>query len=315
MIARVMESLEGFVPALDGWIIAIAVLSGVACALIGPFLMLRRLSMMGDAISHAVLPGLAIAFILTQSRSSWPMFAGAALTGLLTAVLTEWVRGFGKVDEGASMGVVFTTLFAVGLVLMVRAADAVDLDPSCVLYGAIELTPLDLVGFAGFEVPRVLLTLAGVCLVNLVCIVCFYKELKIAAFDPALATALGIRAGWMHYMLMTLVAVTAVACFESVGNILVVAMLIVPAATAYLLTDRLSTMIVLSVILAAAAGAMGHMGAIVIPAAIGVGSVNTAGMIATMAGLFLAIAVLLGPRHGLLARLRSRPMTKKVPLD
>jgi manganese/zinc/iron transport system permease protein len=130
---------------LDTWIVVVGVLAAVSCALLGNFLVLRQMSMMGDAISHAVLPGLAIAFLITQARTSWLMFLGAAVIGVLTAVFTQWISRFGKVDRGASMGIVFTTLFALGLLLIVQAADSVDLDPSCVLYGAIELTPLDVV--------------------------------------------------------------------------------------------------------------------------------------------------------------------------
>ena len=217
---------------LDGWIVAAGVLSAVACALVGNFLVLRRMSMLGDAISHAVLPGLAAAFLITGSRDSLGMFLGAAVVGVLTAVLTEWIRGFGKVDEGAAMGVVFTGLFALGLIMIVQAADRVDLDPSCVLYGAIEATPLDRINVFGYDVPRVVVTLSAVLVVNLLAVVLFFKELKISAFDPALAKSLGINATLMHYLLMTLVAVTAVASFESVGNILVVAMFVVPPAAA-----------------------------------------------------------------------------------
>jgi manganese/zinc/iron transport system permease protein len=310
MIDRMMESLRYFEWSLDGWIIVAGVLCAVASALLGPFLVLRRMSMMGDAISHAVLPGLAVAFILTDSRASLPMFIGAAIVGVLTAVFTEWVRGFGKVDEGASMGVVFTVLFAIGLVMVVQAADSVDLDPGCVLYGAIEMTPLDTVTIAGFDVPRVVVTLGSVCLLNLLCVVLFYKELKISSFDPALATTLGIRASFMHYLLMTLVAVTAVASFESVGNILVVAMLIVPAAAAYLLTNRLLVMIVLSVLIGALSGVFGHLGAIAVPAAFGYQSTNTAGMMAVAAGVLFSVAGILSPKYGIVAALRRRRAPK-----
>lgn len=306
MISRMWHSLGSFEWALDGWIIVAGVLCAVASALLGPFLVLRRMSMMGDAISHAVLPGLAVAFILTDSRASLPMFVGAAIVGVLTAVFTEWVRGFGKVDEGASMGVVFTVLFAIGLLLVVQAADSVDLDPGCVLYGAIEMTPLDTMTLAGHEVPRVVVTLGSVCLLNLACVALFYKELKISSFDPALATTLGIRASVMHYLLMTLVAITAVASFESVGNILVVAMLVVPAATAYLLTDRLLVMIVLSVVLAIVAGIGGHLSAIAVPAAFGHQSTSTAGMMAVATGVLFGLAGIASPRHGLVGALRRR---------
>jgi manganese/zinc/iron transport system permease protein len=320
MLQRVTESLGNLTWAIDGWIIAAAVICAIASALLGPFLVLRRMSMMGDAISHAVLPGLAVAFLVTNSRASVPMFVGAAVVGVLTALFTEWVRGHGKVDEGASMGVVFTALFALGLLLVVQAADKVDLDPGCVLYGAIELTPLDTIEFAGREVPRVILTLGGVCLLNLVCVVLFYKELKISSFDPALATTLGINARFMHYLLMTLVAVTAVASFESVGNILVVAMLVVPAAAAYMLTDRLFTMLVLAVVLGVVSAVLGHLGAVAVPTAFGYGSTMTSGGIAVASGCLFVLAALLGPRHGVIIRMidqarLSRRLARHTPTD
>lgn len=293
-----MHLLEGWNWSLDGWIVVAGVLCAVASALVGNFLVLRKMSMLGDAISHAVLPGLAAAFFLTGSRDSLPMFVGAAIVGVLTALFTESIRRFGKVDEGAAMGVVFTALFAAGLVMIVQAADRVDLDPGCVLYGAIELTPLNTVDVGGWQIPRVVLVLGAVTLVNLLAVVLLYKEFKIASFDPALATTLGFNDSIMHYLLTTLVAVTAVASFEAVGNILVVAMLIVPPAAAYLCTNRLRSMIVISVILAALAAISGHVGAIVVPRFFGFRSTTTAGMMATMAGVLFVGAALFGPQHG-----------------
>lgn len=291
----------------DTWIVAVGALCAAACALVGSFLVLRRMSMMGDAISHAVLPGLAVAFLLTGSRASVAMFAGAAVTGVLTAVFTQWISRLGNVDRGASMGIVFTTLFALGLLLITRGAERVDLDPGCVLFGAIELTPLDVVadwtvGGALFEVPRAFLVLGTVFLINLAVVVFLFKELRISAFDPELATTLGINAGFMHYVLMTLVAVTTVAAFEAVGSILVIAMLIVPPATAHLLTDRLSVMIVLSVVLGVLCAAGGHAAAVYLPALTGHDAVSTSGMMAVMAGVFFLAAALFAPRHGIIAR-------------
>ncbi len=301
-MSRMLEALSTWEWSLDGWIVLAGVLCGVAAALPGCFLVLRRMSLMGDAISHAVLPGLAAAFFLTGSRASLPMFIGAAVVGVLTAVFVEWVSRFGKVDEGASMGVVFTTLFALGLVMIVQAADSVDLDPGCVLYGAIELTPLDTVSIAGLDIPRVVPILGAVTLINIVFIVLFYKELKISSFDPALATSLGINARLMNYLLMGMVAVTVVASFESVGNILVVAMLVVPGAAAHMLTDRLWVMLLLAGIIGAASAILGHISAIAIPPLFGYQSTNTAGMMALCAGAILALAVLFGPRYGLVSR-------------
>jgi manganese/zinc/iron transport system permease protein len=285
---------------LDGWIVLVGVLCAVSSALLGNFLVLRKLSMLGDAVSHAVLPGLAAAFLITQSRSSMPMFVGAAAVGVLTAMFTEWIRRFGRVDEGASMGVVFTTLFALGLVLIVQAADEVHLDPDCVLYGAIELTADDTISVGGWQVPRAACVLAVVTGINALFVLVFFKELKITSFDEALADSQGISSRWVHYGLMMLVALTAVASFESVGSILVVATLIVPPATAYLLTRRLGVMIVLSVIVAAAAAISGHLMAISLPRLFGFASTTTASMMAVATGLFFVVALLLSPQQGLI---------------
>ncbi len=292
--------------AIDGWIVAAGVLSAVSAALLGNFLVLRRMSMLGDAISHAVLPGLAAAYLVTGERSSLPMFLGAVAVGLLTAFFTEWVHRYGEVDEGASLGVVFTSLFAIGLVMIVRAADHVDLDPGCVLHGDIETITFDRWRVAGWEVPRVVVVLSGVLVVNAAYVIAFFKELKIASFDPGLATTSGIPARWMHYSLVTLVAVTAVASFESVGNILVVAMLVAPAAAARLLSDRLSTMVWLSVGLGAASAVIGHLSAINVPGWFGLRSIPTAGMMAVSAGLLFGLALLFAPQQGLVARARRR---------
>lgn len=318
---------------LDGWIIVTGALAAVACSLLGNFLVLRKMSMLGDAITHAVLPGIAVAFFLSQTRNSLPMFLGAVVVGVLTALFTEWIRSTGGVDEGASMGVVFTSLFALGLILLVQTADSVDLDPNCVLYGSIELTPLDTVsldvgwlgmdrqekteagrllqdasGQAALEVPRAALILGIVAVLNGIFVALFFKELRLTSFDPALADTMGFSSKWMHYGLMVLVSVTAVACFESVGSILVVAMLIVPPAAAYMLTDRLGWMIAFSAMIAVAAAVTGHLSASWVPGWFGYGSTTTAGMIAVAAGGLFFIAAMLSPQHGILVKWVRRQM-------
>ncbi|MBX3384075.1 MAG: metal ABC transporter permease [Phycisphaeraceae bacterium] len=290
----------------DGWIIVTGVLCAVACALPGAFLVLRKQSMMGDAISHSVLPGIAGAFFLSGSRAGPAVFLGAAGAGVLTAYLTEWIRGKGRVDEGAAMGVVFTSLFALGLVMMVSAADKVDLDPSCVLYGALELTPLDTVSILGWRVPRAAAILACVAVGNAALTVLMFKELRIASFDPALSSLMRINPRVVHYAIMTSVAVTTVAAFESVGNVLVVAMLIVPAATASLLVSRLSAMLWVSVGLAALSAVLGHAGAVFLPRLAGFASTGTAGSMAAAAGLLFVAGLLLSPSQGLLPRAARR---------
>jgi manganese/zinc/iron transport system permease protein len=291
---------------IDGWIVAVGALAAIACALVGNYLVLRRMSLMGDAISHAVLPGLAVAFVLTGSRDAWPMFVGAALVGVLTALLSQAISRYGKVEHGAAMGVVFSVLFALGLVLIRQAADHVDLDPGCVLYGNLAQIPLDALDGT---TPRAAVNLGVVCALNVVFVALFYKELKICAFDPALATTLGINASLMHYLLMIMVALTAVAAFEAVGSILVIAMLIVPPATAHLLTDRLGVMLALSVILASLSAVVGHVMAFLGPGWVGLDpmlSVNTAGMMAVVTGGLFIIALLFAPQYGLVAKVGRR---------
>ncbi len=287
---------------LDTWIVVVGMLSAMSCALLGNYLVLRRMSMMGDAISHAVLPGLAIAFLVSGSRESLPMLIGAILIGVLTTLFIQIIDRLSGLDRGAAMGVVFTTLFALGLILIRQAADHVDLDPNCVLYGAIELTPLDTVLWFGREIPQAVVTNAAMLLINLIFVGVFFKELKITSFDPALATTIGINANLMQYVLMTLVAATTIAAFESVGSILVIAMLIVPGAAAHLLTDRLGIMLILSALFAAAAAFLGHLSAITVPAWFGFQDTSTAGMMAVAAGLLFGGVVLLAPRYGLVSR-------------
>lgn len=293
----------------DGWIIAIAATCAVACVLPGCFLVLRRMSLMGDAISHAVLPGIALGFLLTGSRSNGIMFAGAIVAGFLTAFFSQWLKRFGRVDEGAAMGVVFTILFAIGLLLIVQGADSVELDPSCVLYGALEFAPLDLVTVPllnGVEVPRAFLMVGVVLLMNVIILIIFFKSFRIAAFDPEQARAQGMRPDLMHHLLMGMTAITTVASFEAVGSIIVVAMIIVPAVCARLFARNLVTMLCLASCLAVLSAVLGHLGAVELPHLIGYGSVPTSGMIAVVGGAVLFIAILINPTHGVLPKTLRR---------
>ncbi|MBK1832948.1 metal ABC transporter permease [Roseibacillus ishigakijimensis] len=296
----------------DTSIVLVGVLCAMACALPGCFLVLRKMSMMGDAISHAVLPGLAMAFILTGSRASFTMFLGAALVGVLTAVFTQWIGRFGNVDRGAAMGIVFTTLFALGLILIRSAADHVDLDPGCVLYGAIELTPFDEVTLLGLALPRAAAVAGGIFFLNLLVILLLFKEFRLSAFDPGLADTLGFSSQLLHYLLMVLVAITTVAAFEAVGSVIVIAMLIVPPATALLLTHRLGLVLLFSCLLAAAAALLGHLSAITVPTWFGFADTNTSGMMATASG-FLFLLVWLGGLVQKSLHRRNQPTPHSTP--
>ena len=299
----------------DTWIVVVGALTAVACALPGCFLVLRKMSMMGDAISHAVLPGIAVGFLLTGSRSSIAMFVAAALTGVLTAVFTQWVSRFGRVDRGAAMGIVFTTLFAIGLILIVRAADHVDLDPGCVLYGAMELTPLDTRSVGGLEVPRAALSIGAVMLANLLVLTALFKEFRLSSFDASLADTLGFSSRFLHYLLMTLVAVTTVAAFEAVGSIIVIAMLIVPPATALLLTHRLVPLLAIASGVGVLSAILGHLSAITVPVWFGFESTSTSGMMATAAGALFVVAWLFSPIEGLVPRWRKRRKSREGEME
>ena len=302
----------------DTWIVITAALAAMACALPGVFLVLRQQSMMGDALSHTVLPGIVVAFLLsyglrdaawlspTTQLATLPLFlfGGAVVLGVVSAMLTEFVQRLGHVESSAALGVVFTSLFAFGLLLIRLKADSVHIDPDCVLYGNVETVKL---GVAG--IPRATAMVASLLVVNLILVLLFYKELTISAFDPSLATTLGIRARLMHYALMATTAATLVAAFESVGSILVITMLVAPAATASLLTDRLPIRLVVTLAVAFTTALLGHAMALTLPALVfsrlgfpEIKDASTAGMMAVVAGMLFILAMFFAPRHGMISK-------------
>ncbi len=244
-----------------------AIFCGLSCAILGNFLVLRRLSLMGDSISHAVLPGIVLGFLLTSSRSNLVVFVGAALAGVLCAVLVQLVKQLGRVEASAAMGVVFSIFFACGVLLMEQAAArSVDLDADCLLYGQLETifwyAPKDLESLLSLNslglLPAQLISSFIVLVSCLAFVIIFYKELTISSFDPELSSALGFNSKILHYALMVLVAAAVVASFEAVGSILVISSLVCPAATARLFTDRLRTQIALSALFIVGANLLGY---------------------------------------------------------
>ena len=277
-------------------VLLVACLVAASCAMVGVFIVLRKMALLGDAISHAVLPGIVIAFLMTGERSPLPMIVGAATLGVLTVFLVELFNHTRRLQEDASIGVVFPALFSLGVILISRYAAQVDLDLDCVLYGEIAYAPWDLLFLGGHSIgPKALWVNGGVLLVNLLFVGFFYKELKVTTFDAGLAAALGFAPALMHYLLMTAVSITVVGAFESVGAILVVAMLVVPPATAYLLTDRLAAMLGLAVGFGLLSALAGYGMARWLDASI-------AGSMASVAGLLFLLVFFLSPHHGLLVR-------------
>lgn len=276
------------------FIILTAVFIALSCGLLGVFLVLRKMSMVGDAISHAVLPGIVLAFLISGARESLPMLVGAAATGVLTTVLIEWLHKTGRLPGDSAIGIVFTALFALGVVLISLFAGQVDLDQDCVLYGEIAYVPLDLwYTSSGISLgPRPLWVAGGLLLFLTGFVWLGYKGLKITTFDPGYAAALGISTGFWHYALMSAVSLTTVLSFESVGAILVVGFLIIPPATAYLITDQLSRMILFTAIFGIFSAIAGYFLAAWLD-----GSV--AGAMSTVAGLTFLAVLLFKPKKQL----------------
>lgn len=282
------------------WIVLTGVLVTASCSLLGTFLVLRKMALLGDALSHSVLPGIAVAFLMSGSRAVLPMFFGAAVLGLLTALLVESFHRRWRVQEDAAIGIVFTALFALGVVIITGYAGHVDLDQECVLYGEIAYTPWDLLLWGDTSLgPRPVWILGAVLALNLTVLALLYKEFKISAFDPALAMSVGINATLMHYLLMGLVALTTVASFESVGAILVVAMLIVPGAAAYLWSDRLIAILELAAFFGMVSAVAGYFLA-------SFWNSSIAGAMVVVIGAIFVFSLLFSPNQGVLARLYQR---------
>lgn len=264
----------------DIWIILTGSLVAVSCGLLGCYLVLRKMAMVGDAISHAVLPGIFFAFLIAGSRASLPILIGTAGMGLFTTFLIELFSKKAKLQEDAAIGLTFTFLFAIGVILIAAFSGQVELDQDCVLHGEIAYIPLDLwITEGGINLgPRAVWIMGTVLSLIIGLIIIGYRGLFLTTFDPAYAAVLGISTTLWHYILMGAVSLTTVVAFESVGAILVVAFLIVPAATAYLLTNNLKIMLILSSLVGVLAAIGGYYLAVIIDGSI-------AGAMATVLGV------------------------------
>jgi manganese/zinc/iron transport system permease protein len=277
------------------WIILTAALVGLSCGIIGVFLILKKTAMMADAISHTVLLGIVVAFIITREVSGPTMLIGGILAGLLTAFLVQWLHTL-QVQHDASMGIVFTTLFAIGVILISTSVGNAHLDVQHALMGEITFIPFHRITLPVLgEIPQATALLSLVLVVVLVSIILFYKEWKITTFDPALAASLGIPVLLMHYVFMGLVSITTVASFDAVGAIMVVAMLIAPAASAYLWTDKLVVMIIVSGGLGVISAVTGYYVATWLDTSI-------SGSMALATGIVFMISFIFSPKHGLLSK-------------
>lgn len=273
----------------------IASLVAIACAIPGTFLVLRKMAMISDAISHSILPGIVVGFFITQDLNSPLLILLAAMTGVLTVVLVEKIQQTKLVKEDTAIGLVFPALFSIGVIMIAKYANDVHLDIDAVLLGELAFTPFDRIYYDGIDLgPKSLWVISIILLVTLALLFAFYKELKMSTFDAGLATSLGFSPAIIHYGLMSVASITTVGAFDAVGAILVVALMIAPAASAYLLTTNLTKMIVLACFFGVFSAIAGYWFANYLDASI-------AGSIATMLGLVFLVVYLFAPSKGLIA--------------
>ncbi len=287
-------------------ILFIALTVSVACVLPGVFLVLRGTALMSDAISHAILLGIVVGFLIVKDMSSPILVLGATLAGILTVTLTELLIQTNRIKKDAAIGLVFPVFFSIGVILITKCAGSVHLDTDAVLLGELAFAPFNRFSAFGMDVgPKALWVMGGILIMNVTFITTFYKELKLTTFDEGLAAAMRFSPVLLHYGLMGITSVTAVGAFDAVGSILVVALMITPPATAYLLTYSLPKMIFLSIIIGILASVTGYGIAHFFDASI-------AGSMATMCGAIFLLTLLFSPQQGLVAKwYRSRHQTAK----
>ncbi len=287
----------------------IASVVAIACAIPGVFLVLRKMALISDAISHSILPGIVIGFFITQDLNSPLLILFAALTGVITVVLVEMIQKTRLVKEDTAIGLVFPTLFSIGVILIAKNANDVHLDVDAVLLGELAFAPFDRLMISGMDIgPKSLWVMGSILAISITLLILFFKELKVSTFDVGLSSALGFSPIIMHYGLMSVSSITIVGAFDAVGAILVVALMIAPAAIAYLLTTNLKKMIALSIGFGVFAAISGYWLAHLLDASI-------SGSMTTMLGVLFLIVYLFAPKKGLLSVLyRQKQQRTEVSL-
>ena len=277
----------------------IAALAAGSCSILGVFLVLKSMAMISDAITHTVLLGIVLAFFLVHDLNSPLLIIGAGITGVLTVYLVELINSSKLLKEDAAIGIVFPFLFSIAVILISKYTKNIHLDIDSVLLGELAFAPFNKVKIFTVSVAKGLVVIITVFFINLFFVTIFFKELKISVFDKSLALALGMRPVLIHYMLMSMVSITAVASFEAIGSILVVAFMIGPPITAYLLTDKLDTMIILSIVSGMVSSIIGYHIAVLF-------DVSIAGSIVSVIGVLFFIVLIFSPNRGLAAVLTRK---------
>lgn len=267
---------------MDIGIILTALFVAFNCGILGVFLMLRKMSMVGDAISHSVLPGIVIAYLVAGSRASFPMLVGAAIMGVLTTVFIEFLTKKARLQNDAAIGISFTWLFAIGVILIaIFTSGGIDLDQECVLYGDLAYVPLEkwIIDENLYLGPIALWHQIPVFIIIALVIVIGFRGWQITTFNPDFALAQGIKVGRWHYCLMALISLVSVVSFEAVGAILVVGFMIIPPATAYLITHHLKHTIFWTLFFATVSVILGTMMAIQLNGSLAGGMIVIAGIL------------------------------------
>jgi manganese/zinc/iron transport system permease protein len=287
----------------------IASLAAIACAIPGTFLVLRKMAMISDAISHSILPGIVIGFFITQDLNSPILILLAAITGIITVILVEYIQKTGLVKEDTAIGLVFPALFSIGVILIAKNANDVHLDVDAVLLGELAFAPFDRFMVSGVDLgPKSLWVIGSILIITIGLLFAFFKELKVSTFDTGLAASLGFSPAIMHYGLMSISSITTVGAFDAVGAILVVALMIAPAATAYLLTNNLKRMLLYAIGFGVFSAISGYWVAHWLDASI-------AGSITSMLGLIFLLVYLFAPSKGIIAVLyREKQQRTEVSL-
>ena len=287
----------------------IASIVAIACAIPGTFLVLRKMALISDAISHSILPGLVLGFFITHDLNSPLLIVMAAVSGVVTVILVEYIQKTRLVKEDTAIGLVFPVLFSIGVIMIAKNANDVHLDTDAILLGELAFAPFDRFLVDGADLgPKSLWIIGTILIITIGLLFAFFKELKISTFDAGLATALGFSPIMIHYGLMSVASITIVGSFDAVGAILVVALMIAPAATAYLLTDNLKKMLGLSVLFGVFAAIAGYWLAHWLDASI-------SGSMTTILGIVFLLVYLFAPKKGLISVLyRNKQQQIEVSL-
>lgn len=270
-------------------VLLIAILIASSCSILGVFLILKNMAMISDAISHTVLLGIVIGYFLVHDLNSPILIIGAGIVGVITVYLVELLNSTNLLKEDSAIGVIFSFLFSIAIILISKFSGNIHLDLDSVLLGELAFASFNRINIFGISLAKGLVTGLIFFIINLSFVIIFYKELKISTFDRELAKTLGMRPLLIHYMLVSLVSTTSVASFDAVGSILVIVFMIGPPLIAYLLTYRLKNMILLSIIIGIISNIIGYYLAILL-------DVSIAGTISVVIGIIFIIILFISTK-------------------